>query len=95
MDGIGPAQPAADDGDDEATARGADATSAPSGATQADGFPVFAHDLNTLLGIILSYATLLSHEAGDPAAAADLGEIRDATRRAIELTKQFAARPRR
>lgn len=56
----------------------------------------FAHDFNNLVGVMLNYAALLADEvAGDPAAAADVAEIRTAAQRAAQLTNDLArlARP--
>jgi PAS domain S-box-containing protein len=51
-----------------------------------------AHDFNNLLTVILSYVELMLSELGDEhAMAADLGEVRDAARRAAGLTNQLLA----
>ncbi len=51
-----------------------------------------SHDFNNLLTVISGYADLLSDSlATDPAALADLGEIRGAIRRAAALTQRLLA----
>ena len=51
-----------------------------------------AHDFNNLLGVILNYATFVSEELNDEAAAlADLEHIRTAAQRASALTRQLLA----
>ena len=51
-----------------------------------------AHDFNNLLGVILNYATFVSEELDDEAAAlADLEHIRTAAQRASALTRQLLA----
>jgi PAS domain S-box-containing protein len=55
-----------------------------------------AHDFNNLLTAIGGYTELLlEHAAGDPTYTPDLEEIRDATARAVELTRQLLAFGRR
>jgi two-component system cell cycle sensor histidine kinase/response regulator CckA len=51
-----------------------------------------AHDFNNLMSVVISYSELLATDLkeGDPMRA-DLGEIRDAGRRAVELTRQLLA----
>ena len=51
-----------------------------------------SHDFNNLLTVISGYADLLSDSiASDPAALADLGEIRGAIKRAAALTRRLLA----
>lgn len=49
----------------------------------------FAHDINNLLGVILTYETLLSDAATDWTTTADLSEIHRATERAMEMAKSL------
>jgi signal transduction histidine kinase len=50
-----------------------------------------AHDLSNLLGVILNFSTLLDRQLSDPTAVRDLGQIRAAAERAVDLTRQLAA----
>lgn len=49
-----------------------------------------AHDLSNLLGVILNFSTLLDRQLSDPTAVSDLGQIRAAAERAVDLTRQLA-----
>ncbi len=49
----------------------------------------FVHDINNLLGVILTYESLLSDAATDWTSTADLGEIHRATERAMEMAKSL------
>jgi signal transduction histidine kinase len=48
-----------------------------------------AHDFNTLLGVILNYATVLQRELTDPGQKEKMSELFEAARRASELTRQL------
>ena len=49
----------------------------------------FVHDLNNTLGVILNYATILSHHVGDPAALADVKEIQRAAETAAKQSRSL------
>jgi CheY-like chemotaxis protein len=55
----------------------------------------FVHDFRTELGVILSYCALLAEGATDTTTTSDLGTIRLATQRALDLTNRLRslARP--
>jgi hypothetical protein len=48
-----------------------------------------AHDIANLLGVISNYSVMLTRQLSEPAAAADVGMIRAAADRAVELTRQL------
>jgi len=49
-----------------------------------------AHDFNNLMAVVLNYASFVAQQvAGDPVAAADVEQIRDAATRAAHLTRQL------
>ncbi|MFO0761252.1 MAG: response regulator [Byssovorax sp.] len=54
-----------------------------------------AHDFNNLLGIILNYAEFVRDEVPKAELREDIDQIRDAARRAAELTRQLLAFSRR
>jgi PAS domain S-box-containing protein len=60
-------------------------------AVRPKGVPEFVHDLNNLLGVILSYCTLLGRAVTDGQAEADLAEVRVAAERAVTLTAELRA----
>lgn len=47
------------------------------------------HDFNNLLGVILNYALLVSRRVDDPVVVIDLGGIRGAAERALELVQRL------
>jgi signal transduction histidine kinase len=50
------------------------------------------HELNNALGLVISYATLLSRDVADrPGALDDLAEIRNAGESAAQLVAQLSA----
>lgn len=54
--------------------------------------PAIIHELNNALGLVISYATLLSREFDDrPDVADDVAEIRSAGRLAADLVKELSA----
>ncbi len=63
------------------------------GAERPDPNRVLVHDFRNLLAVIINYCELISAETTDPEAIkADIGEIRMAAERAIELTEQLRHR---
>ena len=55
-----------------------------------DPVRVLIHDLRNLLAVIVNYSELIGEELTDPEAIrADIGEIKAAAERAIELTEKL------
>ena len=55
---------------------------------------LFVHDVNNLLGVILTYCALHAGDGQGPSAA-DFAEIQVAAEQAVDLTKQLLAQPLR
>ena len=49
----------------------------------------FVHDLNNLLGVILTYCALLESEATEAEMVSDIGTIRQSAKAAVTLTRQL------
>ena len=58
-------------------------------ATQA--LLTFVHDLNNLLGVILTYCALLESEATEGEMASDIGTIRQSAQAAVALARQLVS----
>ena len=53
----------------------------------------FVHDLNNLLGVILTYCALVASEATDVEMVSDLGTIRESAQAAVALTRHLVSAP--
>jgi hypothetical protein len=50
-----------------------------------------SHDLGNLLGVVLNYSTLLTRQVSDPAALADIDQIKVAATRAADIAHTLMA----
>jgi len=60
-------------------------------SNQMESTPRFAHELNNILMIIAGYADVLVAEHPEAPFVSDLHEIRQAAKRAVRLTSEFAS----
>jgi PAS domain S-box-containing protein len=56
-----------------------------------EGLLSFVHDLNNLLGVILTYCALLDSEATEAEMASDIGTIRQSAQAAVALARQLVS----